>query len=341
MPSDTFLATFGLIGLRLLERNGVDTRRFVADLGIDRAATAEARTRLPSQLIDRGFARATAMIDDPAFALGAAACWHPSDLGTLGYAWLSSATLRTGLKRLVRYSRTLGSKGSCRCNDERDGLRFVFEHHRGDNAVGQAIADFWLALVLALCRTNHGAQLRPLAVTLRRPLPADERPYREFFGCAVCFGAAEDSLTLAHDVVDAPLPTSNRALAATFDAILASQLAELDHADLAARCQEHLMQQLTSGEPSESDLAAALAMSRRTLQRRLAAIGQSYQRLLDETRRKLALHYLAEGERSVTEIAFLLGFSEQSAFSRAFRRWRGQSPGAYRRARVAKTNGAG
>ena len=340
MPSDTFLATFGLIGLRLLERNAIDSQRFVAELGIDPALCPEARTRLPSSLIDRGFTRAVAQVADPAFALGAAACWHPSNLGTLGYAWLSSGTLRTGLKRLVRYSRTLGTKGTCLCRDEADGLRFVFDHHRGNNAVGHAIADFWLALALAMCRTNYGQQLRPLAVSLRRPQPADRQPYLDFFACEVRFAAAEDSFLLAHDVVDTPLPTSNKALARTFDAILARQLSELDQHNLAARCQDHLLQQLTSGEPSESDLAAALAMSRRTLQRRLAELGQSYQRLLDETRRSLALRYLDEADKSVTEIAFLLGFSEQSAFSRSFRRWSGQSPSAYRRSRAAAAGSA-
>ena len=329
MTANTFLATFGLVGLRLLELHGVDRQRLVAGLGIASPAP-QAHDRLPSTLVDRGFELACAQIDDPAFALRAASCWHPSNLGTLGYAWLSSGTLRTGLRRLVRYSRTLGTQASCRCVDEPQGLRFIFDPQRGATDVGYVIADFWLALLLDLCRTNYGASLQPLAVSLRRPQPADSAPYRDFFGCAVDFGAAEDSFVLARDVVDAPLPTANQALAATFDVILAEQLAALDEADLATRCKGYLLQQLTSGTPAENDLASALGMSRRSLQRRLGELGASYQQLLDETRYGLARRYLDSATKNVTEIAFLLGFSEQSAFCRAFKRWSGRSPTAYR-----------
>jgi len=90
------------------------------------------------------------------------------------------------------------------------------------------------------------------------------------------------------------------------------------------------LQQLTSGEPSEHDLASALGMSRRTLQRRLGDLGQTYKGVVDGTRYELALRYLDDPERSVTDITFLLGFSEQSAFTRAFKRWSGKAPTAYR-----------
>ena len=329
MSANTFLATFGLVGLRLLELYGVDRQRLVAQLGIA-ASTPQAHDRLPSTLVDRGFELACAQIADPAFALRAASCWHPSHLGTLGYAWLSSGTLRTGLKRLVRYSRTLGTQASCRCVDEPTGLRVIFDHRRGATEVGYAIADFWLALLLDMCRTNYGASLQPLAVNLRRPCPADSAPYRDFFACAVAFGAAEDSFVLAPDVVDSPLPTANQALAATFDAILVEQLAALDEANLATRCKGYLLQQLTSGAPAENELAKAMGMSRRSLQRRLGDCGASYQQLLDETRYGLARRYLDSATKNITEIAFLLGFSEQSAFCRAFKRWSGKSPTAYR-----------
>lgn len=335
MTANTFLASFGQVGLRLLELYGIDRQRLLAELGIAAPTLPLAHDRLPSQLVDRGFALACAQIADPAFALRAASCWHPSHLGTLGYAWLSSDTLRTGLKRLVRYSRTLGTQASCRCVDEAQGLRFVFAHQRGATDVGYAIADFWLALLLDMCRTNYGASLQPLAVRLRRPRPDNAAPYRDFFACPVDFGAADDSFVLAHDVVDAPLPTANQALAATFDVILAEQLATLDEADLAARCKSYLLHQLTSGAPIESDLATAMGMSRRTLQRRLGGLGLSYQQLLDETRHDLARRYLACASESITEVAFLLGFSEQSAFCRAFKRWTGQSPTAYRAERSA------
>jgi AraC-like DNA-binding protein len=330
MARETFLASFGLIGLRLVELHGLDPGEFAREIGLPGTAIPHAGTRLPSSLLDRAFALAERRIADPAFALRAGECWHPSNLGTLGYAWLSSGSLRTGLKRVARHTRILGQRMASRCEDGPDGLRFVYDHGRGDTSVGHAMADFELSLLLALCRANYGADFRPAAVALRRPPPADPAPYARCFGCPIAFGAAEDCLTLAPEVADRPLPTSNRELAATFDLILARQLAELAEGDLESRCRAWLLDQLTSGDPAPEELARALLISPRTLQRRLGELGLSYRGLLESTRRELARRYLTDPEKSVAEITFLLGFSEQSAFARAFRRWHGVSPSEFR-----------
>lgn len=333
MASETFLATFGLVGLRLVELNGIDPRAFAAQLGIDPANPPAAGSRLPSSLLDRGFARAVHHIPDPAFALRAGDCWHPSHLGTVGYAWLSSGSLHTALKRLTRYIRIIGQRMSSRLEEGGDGLRYVHVTGRGDTPVGHAMADFHLALVLSLCRSNYGPTLRPLQVTLRRPPPADPAPWHDCFDCPVEFGAAEDSFALAWHVADWPLATSNHELAVTCDTLLQQQLAELKRDDLESRCRAWLLEQLTSGEPLDEELARALGMSVRSLQRRLGEAGLSYRGLLERTRHELALRYLDDPTKSVTEITFLLGFSEQSAFSRAFKRWNGQSPVTWREER--------
>jgi len=330
MAAETFLASFGLIGLRLVELHGIDPKAFALRLGLARTAPADANARLPSDLADKAFRLALEQIPDPAFALRAAQCWHPSHLGVLGYAWLSSGSLRTALQRMQRYLRLLGQRASCRCEETAEGLRFSLDSGRGDTPVGHVVADFALSIVLSLCRTNLDPSLRAVAAGLRRPPPADRQPYEDYFGCPVIFGAAADYFVLSRRDVDQPLPTSNRELAATFDAILATQLAELRDGDLEARCRAYLLQALTSGEPSEAGLASALAMSRRTLQRKLAEGGLTYRGLLERTRYDLALRYLEDPRKTVTDITFLLGFSEQSAFTRAFKRWHGKAPTAYR-----------
>lgn len=330
MATETFLASFGLVGLRLIERHGIDPAHFARGLGIPSTAFPDARTRLPSALLDSAFEEAARCIPDPAFALGAAECWHPSHLGTLGYAWLSSGSLRTALKRMARYTKTLGQRMASHCVETPEGLLFIYDHGRGNTPTGWVMADFGLSLIVSLCRTNDGADLTPALVTLRRPTPAAVRPYADFFGCPVRFGEAQDSFLLSWPVADRPLPTSNRELATTCDDILASELATLQNDDLESRCRAHLLHELTSGEPSDTRLAESLGLSTRTLQRKLATLGLSYRGLLEKTRYELALRYLDDPRKSVTEITFLLGFSEQSAFTRAFKRWSGQAPSQYR-----------
>ena len=100
--------------------------------------------------------------------------------------------------------------------------------------------------------------------------------------------------------------------------------------DIVSRCKAYLLRELTSGLPTAHQVASALGLSQRSLQRKLNELGLTYQNVLDETRHELARRYLDDPGKSVTEITFLLGFSEQSAFTRAFRRWSGMAPTSYR-----------
>jgi AraC-like DNA-binding protein len=330
MTTKNSLATTWLMMLRLIELHGIDTRQILQEIGVRPESIRDPRARLPSLLADVVFEKAAERIPDPAFALRAAECWHPSHLGAMGHAWLSSETLRTGLKRMERYAHILGNRFSYRCIEASAGLRFVYDHDRGDAPVGPLMADFTLSIIMDMCRTNLGDTLNPVSVNLRRPEPSDSRPYQDFYGCPICFDAREDSFLLDNRTADALLPTANQQLAALFDAILTEQLAAFSPDDLVSRCKKRLLQELTSGSPSIEALASALAMSPRTLQRRLGEHGLTYQRLLNETRYELARRYLDDPTRTLTEITFLLGFSEPSAFTRAFKHWTGQSPAALR-----------
>jgi len=330
VATETLLATTGQIFLRLLELHGIDAERFVREGGYDPALFRDPAARLPTRAVDQASRAAAERIADPAFALRAARCWHPSNLGALGHAWLASSTLRTALRRLERFNRILTDKATFRLEESARGLRLVFDHRRADIALAAPGVDFAFSILIDMCRMNYGAALRPLEVTLGRAKPADAGPWEHFFGCRVQFGAARHSFLLSRRDADEPLPVANRQLAAALDAILTRQLAHLDRSNVAARCKAVVLERLASGESPEGEVARVLHMSRRTLQRKLAEEDLTYQQLVDDTRRDLALRYLEDPGKSLTEITFLLGFSGQSAFTRAFRRWTGKSPSAYR-----------
>jgi hypothetical protein len=251
------LASLWLIVLRLVELHGIDPRQFRQEVGVPAETLRDVNARLPSRLVDIAFAKAAALIPDPAFALRAGECWHPSNLGTMGYAWLSSRTLHTGLKRLERFGCILGNRSTYRCVDTPAGVHFVLEHGRGDTPIGHAIADSTLSLLLGMCRTNYGGKLNAAALCLRRQEPADAQPWRRLFGCDVQFGALEDNLVLDRDTVDTPLPSANAPLANTFDRILTEQLANFFDDDIVSRCKTYLLCQLTSGVPSAQETGTA------------------------------------------------------------------------------------
>jgi len=324
------LATIGQIVARVLEMHGLDAAAMFERHGIDPAVLGDPNARIPSRTWDALARDAAALIPDPAFGLLAARCWHPSNLGALGYAWLTSSTLRTGLGRVVRYWRVLGEASSTRLVESSTGLKFMLARQASDSISSALAVDFVISLLVDMCRMNAGSSLRPVAVHLRRVQPKDSEVFRRHFGCAIHFAAGEDSFTLSAREADRLLPTSNRQLAATLDRILAEQLAHLDKKDVVTRCQAHLLEQLSSGEVSSDVMAEQLNMSRRTLQRKLAEADLTYQELVDDTRRDLAMRHLEDPRHSITDVTFLLGFSQQSAFTRAFKRWTGMSPSEYR-----------
>jgi AraC-like DNA-binding protein len=318
---------------RLLEMHGLDAVQIARRAGVDLASIPAPTERIAIDQVDAMLRVAIPLIGDPAFGLQAARCWHPAHLGVLGHAWLSSDTLRTGLERVARYFRLVGERGLIRLDVSRQGVKVGFRANRGDPGavpVAAVFVDITMALLLDMCRMNAGAALRPVAASLRRPKPQQSEIYERFFGCAVRFRSEENAFLLSARDADRLLPSANKQLAAMFDKLLTEALGRLDRSDVVSRCRAEVLQHLESGEMAEEDMAKRLHMSRRTLQRRLGEADTTYLRLVDDTRRDLALRYIEDPTRSITDVAFTLGFSQQSAFTRAFKRWTGINPTEYR-----------
>jgi AraC-like DNA-binding protein len=328
--AQTSLATAGQIAWRLLELHGLDAAALFKEQGIALDVLRDSNARIASHKWDALTRRAAELSPNPGFALVTGQCWHPSNLGALGFAWLSSSTLRTGLQRVVRYWKLVGERSAPRLVDLGTAVKLVFETGRADPVISGHLADFNLSLLFSMCRMNFGDGLHPLELTMKYVWPGEREAYERHFGCAVVSNAPEDSITFAASDLDRSLPSANRQIAATLDRVLVEQLAHLDKTNVVARAKAALLEQLSGGELSEQEMAEALHMSRRTLQRKLAEAEVTYQRLVDETRRDLALRYVEDPRNSIIDITFMLGFSQQSAFTRAFKRWTGSAPSEYR-----------
>ncbi len=327
---DATLASMGQIVWRLIERHDLAPEPLFRAAGIDPGTINDPHVLIARPKSDALIRALAERIADPAFGLQAAQCWHPSSLGTLGYAWLSSSTLRAALKRVVRYWHIVIADVAVRLDETPEGVEFVHIPPKLDSAPDGIRGDIVMAILYDMCRTNFGRMFRPQRVAFRHPAPADASPYETLFGCPVAFGADANRLLIDRAEADHPLPTGNRDLAAAHDRILVEQLARLDKKNVVARFRASLLERMTSGEVSEEDIARDLHMSRRSLQRRLAEADASYQSLVDDTRRDMALRYIQDPAKSATDITFLLGYSQQSVFTRAFRRWTGMSPSEYR-----------
>jgi AraC-like DNA-binding protein len=276
---------------------------------------------------------------DPAFGLRASRYVRPTTFHALGYAVFASANLREALMRLVRYSRLVSDVRTLELEttETTATLRFVRVFDEGPEST--AALDAVMSLIVRTARTLTDRSLSLVCVEQRRRAPEDLTPYARFFRCPVRFDSSRDAMTIDAFVLDKPFASANPELARHNDDLAQRYLAQMGVRTLAEQVRAVLIEQL-AGEVSPALVAAALGMSGRSLQRRLKDFGTSYAELLEETRRELACAYLRSHTYSVTEIAFLLGFDDSSAFARAFRRWTGDTPSGFRSQSLAEAQRA-
>lgn len=269
---------------------------------------------------------------DPRPALGLAIGRHaaPRHAGVMGYIGLSCDTLGEALVRFDRYHRLVydGNPATMTASGDVVSLSWGVEHgYPGQLADETAIAAF-----ATLVHKLVGRPLYPTAVNFVNPAPADRRPYEDFFQCPVTFGGSITYVTFPISFLMQPIARSDPGLRALLESQADSLLRALPNNDeFQKTLKEALVRSLHDGMPTLEQVALRLAISPRTLQRRLEEIELNFQQLLDRTRAELARGYLLDGNLSLSEIALLLGYSEQSAFNRAFKRWTGQTPKSLRK----------
>ena len=211
----------------------------------------------------------------------------------------------------------------------RSGLWARFVAAPGSRAALRARVDAELAFVVAFARRMTGVHVEPLDGRLRAPPPRHRPPYDGVFGRVVTFGARRDEVLLAARDLERELIAS-RELAAAATA-RAEALLRTVSGGHGVRVDAVLQASVGTVLPAASELPRALGMSGRSLQRALQGEGTSLRVLLDDARNRLARYYLREEQMPIAEVSFLLGFSSSVSFFRAFRRWTGTTPEAFRR----------
>lgn len=330
MQHYSHLATATNILWKLIEAYGHDPEALYFDVGIDPDLLNKPGARIPYTLVNELWAKATEIIDDPCFGLMAYKYWHPSYFHALGYAWLASHTLRDALNRFVRYLRIVSEKIFLKLEEGPDGLTLVLSYELLGMRVPAQI-DMGMAMSIHICRLNFGEDLKPVVVNFMHPEPPCAEKYFELFKTPVRFSADRDSMTYSFADVDRYLMGANPQLARLNDQVMIEYLGKLKKDDIIDRVTAAIIDMLPSGGIADEKVAETLNMSVRSLQRRLKEVGSTFRTLLEAVRKDLAATYVRDPDIELVEVAFLLGFSDQSAFSRAFKRWAGKSPSEARK----------
>jgi len=323
----TVIGSYVAAIIRALEARGIATSAILEAAALPRVPPNDPLARVPLASLQKLLDAAVTLTDDPYFGLYAAKFLHPSNLHALGYALLASGSLRELCGRLARHFRLLATTVVPRLLETDDGARLEFPMLAENPHLGDDI--FGLFLVNLISELSDG-KIRPLAIDLHRPTPADGGSrHRRAFGCPLRFDASYVSMLFDAGALDMPLSGASRELAEYNEQIAVGYLAKFDRNDIETRVRALVQQQLPLRTLTKEDAARHLHMSPHTLQIKLSKNNTTFQAVVNETRRALACMHLENSALSITEIAYMLGFTDTSNFSRAFRRWTGLSPSEY------------
>ena len=316
---------------------GVETRDLLEDVGITPDAPIDPKLMVPAnQFYDFFALLASRDPDGLTLPLRIGASMKSDEYGAFGLAWKSAPDLRGSFVRSERYGHVLGSAETYSLQQGDDGWYFNLDK-AGDGRLGMLLSnEASISAVDVIIKEVSTERFMPLAVYFKHAPRGDASVYEQHFGCPVHFETGRDALLVSEDSMDAPNRLGDETIASFFDRHLDQELAALTSDEgLEQSVRRVVANVLSEGVPTLSLIASELGIGPRTLQRRLSENGHSFQSVVDTARHELAQRLLRNTEYSLAEVAFLTGFSEQSGFTRAFKRWAGQTPRAYRLASSA------
>ncbi|HSW14738.1 MAG TPA: AraC family transcriptional regulator [Solimonas sp.] len=304
----------------------------LAALDVPEAALADADRRVSRLRFNAALERAIEQTGDPFVGLHAGERVRPAHYGVLGYLMMSCNTSRQIIESHQRWHQLVMQGVEVDYEETGELLRLRETQLPLPGLLTRPAGECHAASMLSFARWILGRQFRPVDMAFPYPQPPALEEYQRIFQCRLEFDAPCFSLAIHNGALDWPLPQADPELRQMMEAKAARRATELglEPDPFMGQLRRILAAQLTQQLPDMDSVAAAMNISARTLQRRLGERQTHFKGLLDDTRRDLAIGYVRDLQLSLVEVAFLLGFSEQSAFSRAFRRWTGTTPGEYR-----------
>jgi AraC-like DNA-binding protein len=334
MSGETFITSRGNVValVQVLQSYGVAPEPILAAGNLE-PGFVEHSQPIRGEDLDRMICLAVEATGDEAFGLRFADFVQPNSYHALGVALLYSSTLRSFCQRLDRYFTVITTMDEVSF-EENNFCLAVRPRFQYSELADKVNSDAWAAFIVKSIRQIAGPDYSPSAVELvGSPSMFARARYEEFFRCPLEYSHSEARIYFDPASLDDVLPSSNAELARQNDLVVADYLAQMNQKDLPAQIHMKMIEFLPSGLCSRKNVAAALNLTVRTMHNKLEKAGTSYRDILEETREQLAQEYLEQGHRSVSEVAYLLGYADVANFSRAFKRWTGFSPRNYLKSR--------
>ena len=323
--------------LRYCESRAIDVGRLISGAGLDRRLISDPDARLGSEQMFAVWGEAQKKVRDEIIGLRVAELVPFGAYRALDYLLMASPSLREAIKKNVRYFHLANGGADLHLSAASGGRASLELHHAGAprEHIRRSV-EYTFSILIARFRLATGVRLRPAEVHFTFKAPPAIADYHRIFQAPVRFDQPVNRLVFDEASLGLPHPGADPSLCEVLEQHARQALVGLRPGgdDFLAQVRRALDASLRRGDAKVSSVARELAMSERSLQRRLNSEATSFREVLDEVRADLALRLLGQNEMDVREVAFTLGFSEPSAFYRAFRRWTGKTPAAYRAPRA-------
>lgn len=315
--------------LRAISHYGIDTDKLLMREGIAAPSNSGLHAHIMPSLTDKLVRAALRETGDTAFPLRVAEYITPLTFGEFSIGLLTSSSMRNFIERFTRYYPFISTAQRLRLVERGDTV--IVLSFFADDTVFKSTQAVWvevtMAFMLRFMRIVGAPYYSPTMVEFILPTPAGaESRYTDYFGVMPQFGASRNAMFFAAEDLDTPFPNSNLEVVAEYEQRIVAKLAELQKGNLPMQIHAFLLEAVPNRKVSKEQVAQHFAMSTKTLQNRLNEAGTNYQFLLDSSKLELAEMFLSFPEKSLAEVADLLGYSDASNFCRAYKRWTGHLP---------------
>lgn len=318
--------------LHVLRQQGQDVEAICRQAGLDQRLVQDVNARIPVKTVQDLWNAAIAATQDPDLALHVAESINPTSMGTIAYVMMNAATLHESLLKLCKYQDIIC--GAIRSSLEVQGRQALVKLQADSPALQNPrnALDSELVIYKNAFSALVGQELTYKQVLFVYPRPESIQEHERIFaGGELVFSAKYSGLVFEAEYLQLPVVTANPELNQFFEKYAEEYLQRLhEPKTVRERVQREIARLLKGEEPAVNTVARSLAMSVRSLQGKLREEGTTYQALLDEVRKQIAVKHLQDNHSTITDIAYLLGYSEPSVFSRSFKKWTGLPPATYR-----------
>ncbi len=321
--------------IRVMKEHNIDSEKALQELGIDPLVIEEKSSRISAEKFDKVLDYCIHQTGSNDISIQVASHFHPGMFDVLGYAIMSSNTLQDALGRIAQYNRVISNTSQLSVIEEGASLIFdvdVFTYEdSGSQVLSRELTETTLTIIVQFSRNLIGQNLMLHKVVFSYPKPDYDTQYlSDFFQCELEYDKPTSQIVFDLEQANVQLLGGNPLITQTYEKLLNEFLSRVNRDDLSHVIMAKICDVLPLGAPSQTDIAKQLNMSLRNLQRKLHDQGTSFKDILENTRKKLTLDYIEQKDLSLSEISYLVGFSNTSNFNRAFKRWTGKAPGKYR-----------